>query len=201
VKVQNFDHTITSLPTYTLLQNSFTNWRGMFDSGGRRIKRSITLDMRSIRTLSEEELALLEKIPLMDKALALEKQAVTGNPECAGGLLITNSGLFRQYCLTYILQHPKIHHDAMTLLVRQLQPTENGLPMELYCFATDTRWAFYEGIQAGIFDHLLSLLPVFGLRVFQSEGDFAEPGPITRKINLEPDALVSIGPAQTQPVE
>ena len=201
VKVQNFDHTITSLPTYTLLQNSFTNWRGMFDSGGRRIKRSIMLDMRSIRTLCEEELAQLEKIPLMDKALALEKQAVTGNPECAGGLLITNSGLFRQYCLAYILQHPKIHHDAMTLLVRQLQPTENGLPMELYCFATDTRWAFYEGIQAGIFDHLLSLLPVFGLRVFQSEGDFAEPGPITRKINLEPDALVSIGPAQTQPVE
>ncbi len=192
LKVQNFDHTITSLPTYTLLQNSFTNWRGMFDSGGRRIKRSIMLDMRSIRTLSEEELVQLEKIPLMDKALALEKQAVTGNPECAGGLLITNSGLFRQYCLTYILQHPKVHHDAMTLLVRQLQPTENGLPLELYCFATDTRWAFYEGIQAGIFDHLLSLLPVFGLRVFQSEGDFAEPDPIARKINLEPDALVSI---------
>ena len=201
VKVQNFDHTITSLPTYTLLQNSFTNWRGMFDSGGRRIKRSIMLDMRSIRTLSGEELAQLEKIPLMDKTLALEKQAVTGNPECAGGLLITNSGLFRQYCLTYILQHPKIHHDAMTLLVRQLQPTENGLPMELYCFATDTRWAFYEGIQAGIFDHLLSLLPVFGLRVFQAESDFAEPGPITRKINIGPDVLDSIGPAQTQPVE
>jgi miniconductance mechanosensitive channel len=138
VKVQNWDHTITSLPTYTLVQKSFTNWRGMFDSGGRRIKRSILLDQRSIRTLTEEELDQIEKIPLMDKALALEKQAVVSNPECADGLLITNSGLFRQYCLTYILQHPKIQHDGMTLLVRQLQPTENGLPIELYCFTTET---------------------------------------------------------------
>ena len=199
VKVQNWNHTITSLPTYILVQNSFTNWRGMFNSGGRRIKRSIMLDQRSIRTLSEEELDQLEKIPLLEEALALEKQAVAGNPECAGGLLITNSGLFRQYCLTYILQHPKIHHEGMTLLVRQLQPTENGLPIELYCFTTDTRWAFYEGIQATIFDHLLSLLPVFGLRVFQTETDFAEPDPITRKVNLKPDSLVSLGSVQPQP--
>jgi len=199
VKVQNWNHTITSLPTYILVQNSFTNWRGMFDSGGRRIQRSIMLDQRSIRTLSGEELDQLEKTPLMDKALALEKQAVTGNPECAGGLMITNSGLFRQYCLTYILQHPKIHHEGMTLLVRQLQPTENGLPIQLYCFTTDTRWAFYEDIQATIFDHLLSLLPVFGLRVFQTESDFAEPDPIARKVNLKPDSLVSLGSAQPQP--
>ena len=199
VKVQNWDHTITSLPTYILIQNSFTNWRGMFDSGGRRIKRSIMLDQRSIRTLTEEDLDPIEKIPLMDKALALEKQAVVSNPECFGGLLITNSGLFRQYCLTYILQHPKIHHEGMTLLVRQLQPTENGLPIELYCFTTDTQWALYEGIQATIFDHLLSLLPVFGLRVFQAESDFAEPDPISRKVNIEPGSLVSLGSAQPKP--
>ena len=190
VKVQNWDHTITSLPTYTLVQKSFTNWRGMFDSGGRRIKRSILLDQRSIRTLTEEELDQIEKIRLMDKALALEKQAVAGNPECADGLLITNSGLFRQYCLTYILQHPKIQHDGMTLLVRQLQPTENGLPIELYCFTTETQWALYENIQAMILDHLLALLPVFGLRVFQAQTDFSEPDTTSRKVNLEPRSLV-----------
>jgi miniconductance mechanosensitive channel len=190
VKVQNWDHTITSLPTYTLVQKSFTNWRGMFDSGGRRIKRSILLDQRSIRTLTEEELDQIEKIRLMDKALALEKQAVAGNPECADGLLITNSGLFRQYCLTYILQHPKIQHDGMTLLVRQLQPTENGLPIELYCFTTETQWAIYESVQAMILDHLLALLPVFGLRVFQAQTDFSEPDTTSRKVNLEPRSLV-----------
>ena len=190
VKVQNWDHTITSLPTYTLVQKSFTNWRGMFDSGGRRIKRSILLDQRSIRTLTEEELDQIEKIRLMDKALALEKQAVAGNPECADGLLITNSGLFRQYCLTYILQHPKIQHDGMTLLVRQLQPTENGLPIELYCFTTETQWALYESVQAMILDHLLALLPVFGLRVFQAQTDFSEPDTTSRKVNLEPRSLV-----------
>jgi hypothetical protein len=126
----------------------------------------------------------------MDKALALEKQAVVNNPECADGLLITNSGLFRQYCLTYILQHPKIQHDGMTLLVRQLQPTENGLPIELYCFTTDTQWALYENVQAMILDHLLSLLPVFGLRVFQAQTDFSEPDTTSRKVNLEPRSLV-----------
>jgi miniconductance mechanosensitive channel len=196
VKVQNFDKTVTTLPAYTLVQNSFINWRGMFDSGGRRIKRSILLDQRSIRMLSVEDLDQLSKIPLMDKALQLETESVSGNPECCDRLRITNSGLFRQYALAYLNQHPKIHHDSMTLLVRQLQPTANGLPIELYCFTTDTRWAFYEDIQATIFDHLLSLIPVFGLRVFQLESDFSEPGPSARKVDVSPDSLVSAGTAQ-----
>ncbi|NEX16554.1 MAG: mechanosensitive ion channel protein MscS [Halochromatium sp.] len=199
VKVQNFDHTVTSLPTYTLVQSSFTNWRGMFDSGGRRIKRSLLLDQRTIRTLSANELEQLAKLPLVDQALTLERESVTGNPECANGLLVTNSGLFRQYCLVYLQQHPKIHHDGMTLLVRQLEPTETGIPLQLYCFTTDTRWAFYEAIQASIFDHLLSLVPVFGLRVFQTESDFAEPEPQARTVDLAPNRLVPAWSSETQP--
>ena len=191
VKVQNFDMTITSLPTYTLVQNPFVNWRGMFDSGGRRIKRSILLDQRSIRMLAKSELDQVANIPLMDEALTLEKQSVSGDPECGNGPRITNSGLFRQYILAYLQQHPKIHHTAMTLLVRQLEPTANGLPIELYCFTTDTRWAFYEDIQATIFDHLLSMLPVFGLRVFQAESDFAESEATSRKVDLKSDSFVS----------
>jgi miniconductance mechanosensitive channel len=190
VKVQNFDKTITSLPTYTLVQNPFVNWRGMFDSGGRRIKRSILLDQRSIRMLAKSELDQVANIPLMDEALTLEKESVLGSPECDDGPRITNSGLFRQYILAYLQQHPKIHHTAMTLLVRQLQPTANGLPIELYCFTTDTRWAFYEDIQATIFDHLFSMLPVFGLRVFQTESDFAESETTSRKVDLKSDSFV-----------
>ena len=190
VKVQNFDKTITSLPTYTLVQSAFINWRGMFDAGGRRIKRSIYLDQRSIRMLAKSELEEITSIPLMDQALTLEQQSVEGNPECAGGLRITNSGLFRQYVLAYLQQHPKIHHTGMTLLVRQLQPTPTGLPIELYCFTTDTRWAFYEDIQATIFDHLFAMLPVFGLRAYQSESDFAETDVTSRIVDLKRDALV-----------
>lgn len=191
VKVQNFDKTIASLPTYTLVQNSFVNWRGMYDAGGRRIKRSIYLDQRSIRMLTKGELDQVADIPLMDQALTLEEQSVAGNPECVDGPRITNSGLFRQYVLAYLQQHPKIQHTAMTLLVRQLQPTANGLPIELYCFTTDTRWAFYEDIQATIFDHLFSMLPVFGLRAFQAESDFAEAETTSRKVDLKRDAFVS----------
>ena len=190
VKVQNFDKTITSLPTYTLVQNSFINWRGMFDSGGRRIKRSIYLDQRSIRMLTKSELEEVSNIPLMDEALRLEQQSVEGNPECSAGPRITNSGLFRQYVLAYLQQHPQIHHTGMTLLVRQLQPTPTGLPIELYCFTTDTRWAFYEDIQATIFDHLFAMLPVFGLRAYQSESDFAEADATSRSVELKRDAFV-----------
>ncbi len=191
VKVQNFDKTITSLPTYTLVQSAFINWRGMFDAGGRRIKRSINLDQRSIRMLAKSELQEIESLPLMNEALTLEQQSVEGNPECVDGPRITNSGLFRQYVLAYLQQHPKIHHTGMTLLVRQLQPTPTGLPIELYCFTTDTRWAFYEDIQATIFDHLFAMLPVFGLRAYQSESDFAETEVTSRSVDLKRDAFVS----------
>ena len=142
------------------------NWLGMFDAGGRRIKRSIYLDQRSIRMLTKGELDQVANIPLMDESLRLEQESVEGNPECTEGSRITNSGLFRQYALAYLRQHPKIHHTGMTLLVRQLQPTPTGLPIELYCFTTDTRWAFYEDIQATIFDHLLAIFVVGASMLF-----------------------------------
>lgn len=183
VKVQNFDKTITVLPTYTLVQESFVNYRGMYNAGGRRIKRSILLDQRSIRTLSEAEIDGLSGIPLMDQALKLEKEAIN---DCAGVDRITNSGLFRQYVIAYLNSHPKILKGDFTLLVRQLQPTPNGIPLEVYCFVDDTRWAQYEGVQATIFDQLLSVLPAFGLRVCQEESDFAEPGPVTRVVPTAP---------------
>lgn len=194
VKVQNFDKTITCLPTYILVQNSFINYRGMYDSGGRRIKRSIMLDQLSVRNLSEDELSELKKIPLMEKALKLECQAVAMSPEKvhSDGLLIPNSGLFRQYVSVYLQEHPKIRQD-MTLLVQQLQATESGLPIQAYCFVNDTRWMYFENIQATIFDHLISMVPVFGLRVFQAKSVFIEPGPEARRVELAPEALKMSG--------
>ncbi|MCH2162153.1 MAG: mechanosensitive ion channel family protein, partial [Phycisphaerales bacterium] len=183
VKVQNFDKTISVLPTYTLVQESFVNYRGMYNAGGRRIKRSILLDQRTIRPLSSEELEGLADIPLMDKALELEKAAIA---DCTEVDRITNSGLFRQYVIAYLQAHPKILKDNFTMLVRHLQPTPNGIPLEVYCFVDDTRWAQYEGVQATIFDQLLSMLPVFGLRVCQEESDFAEPNPESRLVPTAP---------------
>ena len=150
------------MPTYTLVQKSFVNWRGMFDAGGRRIKRSIYLDQRSIRMLTKGELDQVANIPLMDESLRLEQESVEGNPECTEGSRITNSGLFSAVCVGLSAAASQNSSHGMTLLVRQLQPTPTGLPIELYCFTTDTRWAFYEDIQATIFDHLFAMLPVFG---------------------------------------
>lgn len=194
VKVQNFDKTITSLPTYILVQKSFVNYRGMFDSGGRRIKRSLILDQQSMRCLSKEDIEQLQKIPLVEKALELEIKAVAQGPEPTNtdGLLITNSGLFRQYISVYLQQHPQIHQD-MTLMVRQLQANQNGLPIEVYCFSKDTRWAVYEKLQAKIFDHLISMVPVFGLRVFQAENSFLEPGAEARLVELAPNRMFASG--------
>ena len=183
VKVQNFDKTITVLPTYTLVQESFVNYRGMYNAGGRRIKRSLLLDQRTIRTLSEEELKELAGIPLMDTAIELEREAMK---DCVEVDRITNSGLFRQYAIAYLQDHPKILKGDFTLLVRHLQPTPNGLPIEIYCFVDDTRWAQYEGVQATIFDQLLAMVPTFGLRVCQEESDFAEPGPQSRTVPTAP---------------
>lgn len=193
VQVRNFNKTITNLPTYQLLQNSFVNYRGMFEFGGRRLKRSVVLDQRTIRMLSREDLEQLHRMPLVEEALELVKESVEGNPECADGLQVTNSALFRLYVLVYLRQHPKIQHvESIPLMVRQLEPTEHGLPIELYAFTTDPAWVNYETVQAGIFDHLLAVLPAFGLRVYQMESDFREPEPVSRRVELMPDALVSI---------
>jgi len=175
VKIQNFDKTIVTVPTYALVQDSFQNWVGMEESGGRRIKRSINLDMKSVSFLSEEQKDKLLKIQILrdyinDKDAELtaynEKSGVD-NSVLVNGRRLTNLGTFRAYIEAYLIAHPKIHND-MTFLVRQLKPSEAGLPIELYVFTNDQEWANYEAIQADIFDHLLAVIPEFGLEVFQN---------------------------------
>ena len=174
VKVQNWDKTITTIPTYALISDSFKNWRGMFNSGGRRIKRSINVDLRSIQFADEELLERFKNIRIL-KSYLEEKLSdvqkyndnVDDLSELINGRRLTNVGTFRAYCIAYLRNHPKIHAEGMTLIVRQLEPTQTGLPIQLYAFTKDTKWANYEDIQADIFDHLLSILPEFKLRAFQ----------------------------------
>ena len=180
VKVQNWDKTITTIPTKKLISDSFKNWRGMTEAGGRRIKRSLYLDQHSVRFLSDEERAHMHSFALIDHYLeSTQKEIDIWNAKLAAqGLApvnarrVSNLGTFRAYVDRYLRQHPGIRQD-MTLLVRQLQPESTGLPLEIYCFTNDIRWAVYEGIQADIFDHLLAILPEFGLRVFQQSSDAA----------------------------
>ncbi len=175
VKVQNWDRTITSIPTYSLISDSFKNWRGMFDSGGRRIKRALYIDMRTVRFADEELLARWRRMDLLKQYLAekqseideANRQRGTDLTILGNGRRLTNLGTFRAYCIAYLRAHPQIHQD-MTFLVRQLAPTEHGMPIEVYVFTKDTRWAFHEGIQADIFDHLLAVCGQFGLRVYQA---------------------------------
>ncbi|HEX9887701.1 MAG TPA: mechanosensitive ion channel domain-containing protein, partial [Longimicrobiales bacterium] len=174
VKVQNWDKTITTLPTHALVEHSFKNWRAMSESGGRRIKRALMLDMGSIRFLTPGDVERLERLELLADYLAAKREELAtyrGMRPDKEGLeptprRLTNVGTFRAYVLAYLRAHPAIHQE-MTLLVRQLAPTPSGLPLELYCFTNDVRWAVYEDVQADIFDHLLSMAPEFGLRVFQ----------------------------------
>lgn len=174
VKVQNWDRTITTIPTYALISESFKNWRGMSEAGGRRIKRSIYIDMTSVHFLQADEFKRLRKLQLITAYIENKKKEVEadnlakgidpGSP--ANGRNLTNLGTFRAYMLTYLRSHAKIRQD-MTLLVRQLQPTEHGIPIEIYCFSADTAWANYEAIQADLFDHILAVVPEFGLCVYQ----------------------------------
>lgn len=181
VKIQNWDKTITTIPAHALVSDAFKNWRGMSESGGRRIKRSINLDLSSVCFLKESEIAELESIDLLKKYLS-EKRTEIGEEgmqveehglaaPLLNGRNLTNSGTFRAYCIEYLRAHPGIHQQGMTFLVRQLAPTEKGLPIEIYVFVNDVRWVHYEGIQSDIFDHLLASLPVFGLRAFQLPSD------------------------------
>lgn len=175
VKVQNWDKTIASIPTYALISDSFSNWRGMEESGGRRIKRAVTIDMNSIHFCSEELLVKLKKINLLkpyieSKLVEIENHnnSLNINKEMpVNGRKLTNIGVFRKYVEFYVMQNPNIKND-MTFLVRQLEPTEKGLPIEIYAFSKVQAWAEYEAIQADIFDHLLSVIPNFELRVFQN---------------------------------
>jgi miniconductance mechanosensitive channel len=177
VKVQNWDKTISMIPIYALISDSFVNWRGMSESGGRRIKRALLLDMTSISFLSPEERAKLKNIRLLRAYLEKKDSELESDlkerGEKAQGVntrRLTNIGTFRAYALEYLKSHPMIGKvdDGLMVMVRQLEPGQNGLPLEVYCFSTDKAWVNYEGIQADIFDHLIAILPEFGLRVFQS---------------------------------
>ncbi|MDP6076084.1 MAG: mechanosensitive ion channel family protein [Myxococcota bacterium] len=175
VKIQNWDKTITSVPTYRFIDEGFKNWRGMSRSGGRRIKRAVHLDVSSIRFLTPDEIDGFEHWELLgdyirEKRTELseynEKASSSGDVRAALRQL-TNVGTFRAYLLNYLRSHPKIHSSGYTLMVRQLPPGPEGLPIELYCFSNDQVWVSYEGIQGDIFDHILAILPEFGLRAFQ----------------------------------
>ncbi|MCC6073711.1 mechanosensitive ion channel family protein [Pseudomonas sp. GCM10022188] len=174
VKVQNWDKTITSIPTKRFISDPFKNWRGMHESGGRRIKRSLFLDQNSVEFIDVAQIEHLHHFALLrdylnDKRDELEewnRRLLEQGAAPLNRLRLTNLGTFRAYVENYLRQDPYIRQD-MTLLVRQLAPTATGLPLELYCFTATTAWADYERIQADIFDHLLAILPEFGLRVFQ----------------------------------
>jgi len=175
VTVQNWDRTFTVIPAHRFLEHSFKNWRGMQQSGGRRIKRSILIDLSTVRFLTPEEVDRFERFALLrdyirEKKRELEehnRRHATDPSIPVNVRRLTNIGTLRAYIDRYLRQHPGIH-QGMTLMVRQLQPTEQGLPLEIYVFTNDVRWVNYEAIQSDIFDHILAAVPHFGLRIFQN---------------------------------
>lgn len=190
VKVQNWDKTITTIPTYALISESFKNWRGMQESGGRRIKRAVFIDLSTVKFCDEEMLERFVRIQYISSHIEHKKQDLAEFNEqlskqyqidlthLANGRRMTNIGTFRAYVVAYLKHHPQINQD-MTFLVRQLAPTEKGLAIEIYVFCKDIVWANYEAIQADIFDHILAIVPEFDLRVFQQPtgADFRRLGP------------------------
>lgn len=174
VKVQNWDKTISSIPAYTLVSDAFKNWRGMSESGGRRIKRSINIDINSIKFCTREMIEKYEKIKILSEHIKSKRQEIQTHNEklgitdsnIANGRNLTNIGILRAYMAAYLRNHPEINKE-MTFLIRQLQPGEYGLPLEIYVFSSDKDWIRYEGIQSDIFDHFLAAIPLFDLKVFQ----------------------------------
>lgn len=174
IKVRNFDNTITTIPPYALVSDAFQNWRGMQDSGARRIKRSINIDMNSVHFCTPEMLDRFRKISLITdyidgKEEELKKYNKEHNIDASirvNGRRQTNIGVFRAYLVNYLKSHPNVNQN-LTCMVRQLQPTEKGIPMELYFFAATTQWIPYEDIQSDVFDHIMAIVPEFGLQVFQ----------------------------------
>jgi miniconductance mechanosensitive channel len=154
VKVQNWDKTITTIPPYALVSDSFQNWRGMRESGGRRVKRSVYIDMRSISFCTEEQMTEFESKGWLEGIEREDK-------------FVVNLHVFRNYLEGYLRHHHRVNQDMM-IMVRQLQPTAQGLPLELYFFSDGTDWVPYENLQAEVFEHVFAVLPTFGLRVFQS---------------------------------
>jgi miniconductance mechanosensitive channel len=174
VRVENWDKTVTTVPAYNLISSPFKNWRNMFEKGGRRIKRSIWIDVDSVTFATDEMLDRWKKINILRQYLAEKLKEVreynnrqsAPTASIANTRKLTNIGTFRAYCLAYLQSLPGVNQE-MLILVRQLQPTDCGLPLEIYCFTKDTSWTTYERVQSDIFDHLLAILPEFGLRYFQ----------------------------------
>lgn len=174
VKVRNFDNTITTIPPYILVSDSFQNWRGMQESGGRRVKRSVSIDIGTVKFCTPEMLEKFRKIRYLtdyiDRTQAslesYNKQHNIDNSILVNGRRQTNIGVFRAYLQEYLKQHPEINHD-MSCMVRQLQPNERGIPIELYFFTRIKDWEYYENVQSDIFDHVLAIVPQFELRIFQ----------------------------------
>src|SRR5690625_2016958 len=204
VKVQNWDKTITTIPTWRLMSESFKNWRGMQESGGRRIKRTLRLDAASIRFLTPDDIDRLLDVAILRPYLESKLREVEGTNVELGRRLgelakdpanqrrLTNLGTFRAYVTAYLEQHPGINKDMLSM-VRAMEPTADGVPMELYCFTATVAWVEYEGIQSDIFDHLLAILPDFGLRLFQKP-----TGPaVTLALNLP--AAIGMAGRETQP--
>lgn len=175
VKVRNWDKTITTVPTYALISNSFKNWRGMMEAGGRRIKRSVLIDSTSVEFMTDDVIQRLNHSKLLAPYLQQKLEEVNQYNQENGldmsfrinGRRLTNLGTFRAYLLSYLKSHPQIHQE-LTLMVRQLEASANGIPLEVYAFTKTTDWAAYEGIQSDIFDHVFAVLPEFGLRVHQA---------------------------------
>ena len=175
VMVQNFDKTITMIPSYALISDSFINWRGMQSSGGRRIKRSLYIDTSSITFCTEEMIEKFVNVDYLSDYIIQKEREITeynakneidrNNP--VNGRALTNIGVFRAYISNYLKNHDGINQN-MTLMVRQLAHNENGLPLEIYAFTNSVQWAVYETVQSDIFDHLFAVAPEFGLRVFQN---------------------------------
>ena len=178
VKVRNFDNTTTTIPTYSMISDSFRNWRGMLDSDGRRIKRHILIKVNSIRFLTETELEEMKKIQLVanyieNRQREIEKYNAIHNIDkslLVNGRNMTNFGLFRKYITQYLIQHPGLNQD-MILLCRQLQPTANGIPLEIYTFSNDKRFENYEYIMADIFDHIFASIGFFDLEIYEMPSD------------------------------
>lgn len=178
VKVRNFDNTTTTIPTYSLISDSFKNWRGMLDSDGRRIKRHILIKAKSIRFLEQNELEDLKKIQLISNYIdtrqtEIQKFNIQNNIDKSlniNGRNMTNFGLYRKYITEYLKNHPGLNKE-MLLMCRQLQPTSQGIPLEIYTFSSDKRWENYEHIMADVFDHIIASVPFFGLEIFELPSD------------------------------
>lgn len=207
VKVQNWDKTITTIPTWRLMSESFRNWRGMQESGGRRIKRTIRLDAASVRFLNPEDVMRLRDIAILRPYLEQKLRDVEGTNLKLGQRLgelardpanqrrLTNLGTFRAYVTAYLEQHPGVNND-MLRMVRTMEPSSDGVPMEIYCFADTIAWVDYEGIQGDIFDHLLAILPEFGLRLYQKPSGHD----VTAGLYRPSPVAVDVSPAQLMPL-